>query len=99
MKTFEKLVKQELLKQVEDWFAYRAGRGVNTYIVKFPLSTSGILKMPHARLLFIDFSSAFNAIQPYLLAEKLQSLFNLIPNLIVWNDAGFSVEQVAVCQG
>ena len=35
------------------------------------------------RILFIDYSSAFNTIQPYLLAEKLFSL-NVRPKLIVW---------------
>ena len=34
--------------------------------------------------MFIDFSSAFNTIQPHLLAEKLISLFNLDFNLVGW---------------
>lgn len=38
----------------------------------------------HARLLFIDFSSAFNTIQPYLLAENLISLFKLDFNIVGW---------------
>ena len=38
----------------------------------------------HARLLFIDFSSAFNTIQPFLLADRLLHQFKLDPNLISW---------------
>ena len=38
----------------------------------------------HARLLFVDFSSAFNTIQPLLLADRLLHHFNLDPNLIGW---------------
>lgn len=36
------------------------------------------------RLLFVDFSSTFNTIQPHLLAEKLINLFNLDSNLVGW---------------
>lgn len=37
-----------------------------------------------ARLLFIDFSSAFNTIQPHLLIEKLISHFNIDLNVAGW---------------
>ena len=40
--------------------------------------------LTHARLLFVDFSSAFNTIQPYLLAEKLLFDLNLDINVIGW---------------
>lgn len=36
----------------------------------------------HARLLFIDLSSAFNTIQPHLLAERLINDFNIDFNLM-----------------
>ncbi len=38
----------------------------------------------HARLLFVDFSSAFNTIQPHLLVEKLIEHFNLDCNIVGW---------------
>ncbi len=38
----------------------------------------------HPRLWFIDFSSAFNTIQPHLLADKLIHFFNLDLNLVGW---------------
>ena len=38
----------------------------------------------HARLLFMDFSSAFNTIQPLLLVEKLLHQFELDANLVGW---------------
>lgn len=89
MKTFEKLVKQQILKQVEDQLdpfqsAYRAGRGVEDAI----LTRLNVLAQhleaskTHARLLFIDFSSAINTIRPCLLAEKLLYHFNLNFNLV-----------------
>lgn len=38
----------------------------------------------HARLLFVDFSLAFNTVQPHLLAEKLLNAFNLEFNTTGW---------------
>lgn len=38
----------------------------------------------HARLLFIDLSSAFNTIKPHLLVEKLIFLFKLDLNISGW---------------
>ena len=78
MKVFEKLVKKEVLKQVNGLldplqFAYQAGRGVedaNLFLINVLVKHLEAPKT-HARLLFVDFSSAFNTIQPYLLAEKL----------------------------
>ena len=37
-----------------------------------------------ARINFFDFSSAFNTIQPYLLAEQLSNMGNVPRSLIVW---------------
>ncbi len=78
MKQFEKLIKAELVAKTENLldplqFAYRAGRGVQD-------ATATLLNLllkhlqgskNHARLLFIDFSSAFNTIQPHVLVQKL----------------------------
>ena len=38
----------------------------------------------HARILFADFSSAFNTIQPHILANKLVSYFGLDNHLVLW---------------
>ena len=38
----------------------------------------------HARLLFADFSSAFNLMQPHILLHKLTSTFNIVPQLVLW---------------
>ncbi len=40
--------------------------------------------MTHARLLFIDFSSAFNTIQPHILTRRLLEQFELSNNLVGW---------------
>ena len=58
-------------------FAYRAGRGVEDASLMLLNSLYHHLEGPLtlARLLLIDFSSAFNTIQPHLLVEKLLSDF------------------------
>lgn len=38
----------------------------------------------HIKLLFIDFSSAFNSLQPHILAGKLITYFGLDLNLVCW---------------
>lgn len=38
----------------------------------------------HARLLFVDFSSAFNTIQLHILASKLLYTFNLDSGMVKW---------------
>ena len=38
----------------------------------------------HARLLFVDFSSAFNTIQPHLLVQVLTDYFHLDPSMVGW---------------
>ena len=41
-------------------------------------------KKTHLRLLFVDFSSAFNIIQPHILASKLLSTFNIDAVMVKW---------------
>ena len=91
MKQFERLVKSELLEKTESLldpfqFAYRAMRGVqdasSTLLNLILKHLEGTKK--HARLLFIDFSSAFNTIQPHVLVEKLERLFCLDAGLVGW---------------
>lgn len=38
----------------------------------------------HDQLLFIDFPSAFNIIQPYIVTQRLLVHFNLSTNLVGW---------------
>ena len=67
-------------------FAYRPIRGVEDATVTLlnllfkHLEGKGTL----ARLLFIDFSSAFNTIQPHVLALRLLEHFNISNNLVGW---------------
>ena len=86
MNIFEKLVRLEILKNTESeidqlQFAYRSKRGVEDATLALMnlhfkhLEGNGC----HARLLFIDFSSAFNTIQPHILEH-----FNLSKNLVGW---------------
>ena len=67
-------------------FAYREGRGVQdaTATLLNLLFKHLVGSKNHARLLFIDFSSTFNAIQPHVLVEKLTKSFSLDPCLVGW---------------
>ena len=91
MKQFEKLVKSELVAKTEHLldplqYAYRAGRGVQDALATLLNLLHKHLEgnKNHARLLFIDFSSAFNTIQPHVLVEKLVSSFCVDPCLVGW---------------
>ncbi|KAF7650870.1 hypothetical protein LDENG_00119440 [Lucifuga dentata] len=91
MKSFEKMVKEKILTSVQAaldplQFAYRTGRGVED-------ATCTLLNLVlrhlegsknHARLLLIDFSSAFNCIQPHLLAKKLKDDFKMDFSTVCW---------------
>ncbi|CAI5677546.1 unnamed protein product [Oreochromis niloticus] len=91
MKSFEKIIKKEILMHVEHHldpfqFAFRAGRGVEDAAVTLLHLLYKHLEAPHthARLLFADFSSAFNTIQPFLLADRLYNHFKLDTSLVGW---------------
>lgn len=89
MKVFVQLVKQFLADKVQGLlnplqFAYWANRSVDdatitlfNYPYKHPEGTKS-----HAGLLFIDFSSSFNTIQPHVLSSKQSSTFNL--DIVKW---------------
>lgn len=91
MKSLEKLVKTSLMDSVQErldllQFAYRPSRGVED-------ATGTLLNLVFkhlegakslVRLLFVDFSSAFNCIQPHVLASKLLNCFNIDPGLVSW---------------
>ncbi len=91
MKSFEKLIKRELTSRTNCLldplqFAYRLNRGVQDATVTVLNLILNHLEgnRNHARLLFVDFSSAFNTIQPHLLVEKLVHQFKLEANLVGW---------------
>ena len=90
MKCLECLVACKLRLDVQDYidpfqYAYRQGRGtydaVNT-VVHLILKHLDKPKV-YARLLFIDFSSVFNLIQPHTLLTKLKQM-NVNPYIIKW---------------
>ncbi|XDV11492.1 hypothetical protein PO909_000423 [Leuciscus waleckii] len=91
MKSFEKIVRKEILASTQSaldpmQFAYRSGRGVDdatcTLLNMILRHLEG--KKTHVRLLFIDFSSAFNCVQPFILAKKLIDNFHLDLNIVCW---------------
>ena len=91
MKSLEKLIKSFVLSICEDkldplQFAYRAGRGVEDAKLFILNTLYKHLEKPktHARMLFADFSSAFNTMQPHILAERLISEFELGHQLVLW---------------
>ncbi len=84
-------MKEEIVMQTEQalnplQFAYRAHRGVNDATITLLNLLYKHLEgsNTHARLLFIDFSSAFNTIQPHILAMRLLEHFKLSNNLVGW---------------
>ena len=72
-------------------YAYRTGRGVDdakAFIIDTieTIQNTKHLEQPKttARLLFADFSSAFNTLQPHILADKLTSYFQIDDQLTRW---------------
>ncbi|XP_061565200.1 uncharacterized protein LOC133419796 [Cololabis saira] len=91
MKAMERIVKNSITQYVEPLmdplqFAYRAGRGVDDAKIFILETIHTHLETPNtiARLLFADFSSAFNTMQPHILADKLITCFNLDYQLTMW---------------
>ena len=90
MKVFERFVLKLLLNEVKEQldplqFAYKAKRNVEDACLLF---TNNILKhleknRNYACALFIDFSSAFNTIQPHVMVQKLKDL-NVRNDIIAW---------------
>ena len=91
MKSFERIIKAEILSATQSrldplQFAYRAGRSVEDAVNTLLSLVLGHLEgaQNFARLLFIDFSSAFNCIQPHILADHLTNSYNLDRGLVSW---------------
>ena len=91
MKCFECLVKKFILSNTQHLldplqFAYQASRGVDDAIATLLHIIYSHLEKPkaHVKILFADFSSAFNTIRPRTLANVLSSEFALEAGLIAW---------------
>ena len=95
MKCLEKIVKNMLTDQVKPYvdnyqFAYKAKRCVEDatvsltdYILSHVDRPNTASKKLYARILYVDFSSAFNTIQPHIMMQKLVSM-KVNPRLILW---------------
>ena len=101
MKCFERLVLSNLKNSIRDsldpfQFAYREKRNVEDAIIIF---VSNVLKhlegqRKYARCLFIDFSSAFNTIQPHMLTQKLLTYPKINKNMKTCSKQMFSLNQI-----
>ena len=90
VKCMERLVLTRMLNQAGDrldplQFAYRHNRSVEDAVISVLNLIYSHLETPKAfaRVLFADFSAAFNTVRPHLLAEKLINL-NINPTLTLW---------------
>ena len=90
MKTFEQLVLQQLQRETYQFadpyqFAYRQQRSTEDAVLSLLHHMLQHLDSPRtsARILFVDFSSAFNTIQPHKMVQKLRSM-NVNSNIIRW---------------
>ncbi|KAK0146882.1 putative RNA-directed DNA polymerase from transposon BS [Merluccius polli] len=91
MKAMERIIKEHITMATGSMmdplqFAYRAGRGVDGAKIFILNTIHQHLEIPKTtvRLLFADFSSAFNTMQPHILAEKLITRFHLNHQLTLW---------------
>ena len=89
-KCFEKVVSKHLKFDVADpldpfQFAYKASRGVeDASLTLLNLITQHLeTAKSYVRILFVDFSSAFNTIEPYVLLKRLIDL-HVNSNLVLW---------------
>ena len=105
IKCFERIIVSHLLPLIKPildphQFAYHANRSVDDATLTLVhhlyqhLDTGG----HHARVLMVDFSSAFNTIQPYLMMQKLMSMA-LNPNIILWVQQFLTGRLQRVCLG
>lgn len=90
MKSFEKIVLERVLSYVRDkldplQFAYRRGRSTEDALLYMLHRLYSHLDQPkrYARVMFINFSSAFNTIRPHILMERLFKL-GVNSRLIRW---------------
>ncbi len=91
MKSFEHLVKKNLFFMTQTvmdplQFAYQPRKGVEDAVVTLLNSVVRHLegKKTHVRLCFADFSSAFNCMQPHVLAQRLSDIPSVDFGTICW---------------
>ena len=78
MKSFEHVIKQRFMSILDldqHQFAYRQNRSTKDAFISLDHILRKHLEQPksYARVLFVDFSSAFNTILPHILAERLSN--------------------------
>ena len=90
MKCLERIILQHLIHPIREQidrhqFAYQSNRSVHDATLTLTDAIYRHLDTPrsYARATFIDFSSAFNTIQPHRLIGKLKDL-KVKPSLILW---------------
>ncbi|KAK0134692.1 putative RNA-directed DNA polymerase from transposon BS [Merluccius polli] len=90
MKTFERMVLEHLRPLVRDCLdplqlAYQTDIGVDAIICLLSQSLHTHLERPQSmvRIMFFDFSSAFDTVQSARLAEKLQ-VMQVDPDMVAW---------------
>ena len=103
MKCFERIVLKIILSQTQHsldplQFAYRQNRSTDDATLTVLNNAYIHLEKPGSfvRTLFIDFSSAFNTIQPHVMALKLQAL-DVNPRLILWIVSFLTNRTQSVC--
>lgn len=91
IKCFERIVKQHIIEQTQSQldpfqFAYQCNKGVDDAILTLLNLVLSHLNTPRtcAKILFFDFSSAFNTMLPNVLAQRLFADFSLEGGLISW---------------
>ena len=90
MKCFEKTILKQLLCEISplldpNQFAYHAERGVEDALLTLTNNIHEHLEQAKSlvKIVFIDFSSAFNTIQPHLMAQKSVHL-RINPRIVSW---------------
>ena len=90
MKSFERLVFSQLQKEVGVHtdplqFSYKQHRGVDDAVLTLLHDAYTHLEKTKAyvRMVFVDFSSTFNTMQPHLMGQKLLQM-DINPHLILW---------------
>ena len=103
MKCFERIVLKIILSQTQHsldplQFAYRQNRSTDDATLTVLNNAYIHLEKPGSfvQTLFIDFSSAFNTIQPHVMALKLQAL-DVNPRLILWIVSFLTNRTQSVC--
>ena len=103
MKCFEKIVLHhslDLTKGIHDplQFAYKPNRSIEDAILALLHNTFLHANNPksYVRILFADFSSAFNTIKPFNFAKQLGRL-DIIPKLFIWIINFCAIESSLFC--